>query len=131
MGRSAYPLGDCERFAHGVAQRSLRGRDRRLLELPSALARMTLVVAPVAVPICVLFAGAYFPLLPAQVCTASGSSVSGVLIGETSDRTYIGEAGKSAGALDVLSIPSSQTIQTIIGGNAAASVCPAAAPAAG
>jgi hypothetical protein len=97
----------------------------------AAVARMTLVVALVAVPICVLFAGAYFPLLPAQVCTASGSSVSGVLIGETSDRTYIGEAGKSAGALDVLSIPSSQTIQTIIGGNAAASVCPAAAPAAG
>jgi hypothetical protein len=85
---------------------------------------MTLVVALVAVPICVLFAGAYFPLLPAQVCTLSGSSVTGVLIGETSDRTYVGET-KKRGKLDVFSIPSTQTTQTIIGGGAAASACPA------
>ena len=93
----------------------------------SAVARMAVVVALVAVPICVVFAGAYFPLLPAQVCTASGAKVSGVLIGETSDRTYIGE-DKEVGKLDVFSIPSSQTTQTVIGGNAAASACPAAAP---
>jgi hypothetical protein len=93
-----------------------------------AVARMTLVVALVAVPVCVLFAGAYFPLLPAQVCTTSGSSVTGVLIGETSDRTYVGETGKSVGPLDVLSIPGSQTTRTVIGGSAAASACPAVAP---
>jgi hypothetical protein len=88
-----------------------------------AVARMTLVVALVAAPICVLFAGAYFPLLPAQVCTASGSSVTGLLIGETSDRTYVGETGKWVGPLDVLSIPGSQTTRTVIGGGAAASAC--------
>jgi hypothetical protein len=94
----------------------------------AAVARMAVVIALVAVPICVLFAGAYFPLLPAQVCTASGANVSGVLIGETSDRTYIGEV-KEVGDLNVFSIPSSQTTQTVIGGNAtAASACPAAAP---
>ena len=90
-----------------------------------AVTRMTLVLALVAVPIAVLFAGAYFPLLPAQVCTAGGSSVTGVLIGETSDRTYIGETGKSAGPLDVFSIPNSETTQTVIGGGAPAGACPA------
>ena len=85
---------------------------------------MTLVLAFVAVPICVLFAGAYFPLLPAQVCTVSKPDVKGAPIGETSDRTYIGEQRKR-GKLDVFSIPNSQTTRTIIGGRAAASACPA------
>lgn len=89
-----------------------------------AVVRMTLVVALVVAPIAVLFAGAYFPLLPARVCTANGGSVNGVLIGETSDRTYVGEQ-KERGKLDVLSIPSSETTQTIIGGGAGVSACPA------
>ena len=100
------------------------GGSARSWSASRAVVRMTLVVALVAVPICILFAGAYFPLLPAQVCTASGSSVTGVLIGETSDRTYVGE-DKERGKLDVFSIPSSQTTQTIIGGGAAAGACPA------
>ena len=64
----------------------------------------------------------FFPLLDAQVCTVSGSAVSGVLIGETGDRTYIGESDKPT-PLDVFSIPRSEIKQTIIGGNAASRVC--------
>ena len=101
------------------------GDSARTWSVLAAVVRMTLVVALVAVPITVLFAGAYFPLLPAQVCTMSGASVTGVLIGETSDRTYVGET-KKRGKLDVFSIPSTQTTQTIIGGGAAAAgACPA------
>jgi hypothetical protein len=104
------------------------GDSARSWSAPAAVARMTLVLALVAVPVCVLFAGAYFPLLPARVCTVNEPGVEGVLIGETSDRTYIGEQRKR-GKLDVFSIPSSQTTRTIIGGRRApASACPAVAP---
>jgi hypothetical protein len=96
-----------------------------------AVVRMTLVVALVSLPVCVLFAGAFFPLLDAKVCAQSGSGTSGVLIGETSDRTYIGETGKATGPLLVFSIPRSEIKETIIGGNAAASACPAAQPSGG
>ena len=86
---------------------------------------MTLVVALAAVPICVLFAGAFFPLLDAKVCT-SQSPVTGVLIGETSDRTYIGETEPPAeDKLRVFSVPSSEIKETIIGGGAAGQPCPA------
>jgi hypothetical protein len=95
------------------------------------VARMTLVVALVFLPICVLFAGAFFPLLDAKVCTTSGSEASGVLIGETSDRTYIGQKGKSVGPLLVFAVPRTEIRQTIIGGNAEARACPAQGPGAG
>jgi hypothetical protein len=85
---------------------------------------MTLVVALVALPICVLFAGAFFPLLDTKICSTSGSNASGVLIGETSDRTYIGQKQETSGPLLVFSIPQSEISQTIIGGNAAARPCP-------
>jgi hypothetical protein len=60
---------------------------------------MTLVVALASVPICVVLAGSFFPLLEAKVCT-SQSEVKRLLIGETSDRTYIGETGGSKGPAD-------------------------------
>ena len=85
---------------------------------------MTLVVALAAVPICVLIAGTLYTLLDAKVCT-SGSEVTGVLIGETSDRTYIGQTDRPRGPLLVFSIPSSQIQQTYIGGEADLRPCPA------
>jgi hypothetical protein len=93
--------------------------------------RMTLVVALVFLPICVLFAGAFFPLLDAKVCTTTGSDASGVLIGETGDRTYIGQKGPPVGPLLVFSIPRSEIRQTIIGGNASERPCPVPGPGAG
>ncbi len=87
---------------------------------------MTLVVALAAVPICVLFAGAFFALLDAKVCT-SQSEVTGVLIGETSDRTYIGQTDRPRGPLLVFSIPTSEIKETFIGGDADRRPCSAPA----
>jgi hypothetical protein len=88
------------------------------------VAWMTLVVALVSLPICVLFAGAFFPFLDAKVCTTSGAETTGVLIGETSDRTYIGQEERPVGPLLVFSIPRTAITETFIGGNAGARPCP-------
>jgi hypothetical protein len=88
--------------------------------------RMTLVVALVFLPICVLFAGVFYTLLDAKVCMTSGSDAKGVLIGETSDRTYIGQKRNAAGPLLVFSVPRSEIRQTFIGRNAGARPCPVA-----
>jgi hypothetical protein len=53
-----------------------------------SIGMMTLVVGLVAVPVAVLFGGTHYPLLEAKVCTSAGEQV-GILIGETSDRTYL------------------------------------------
>jgi hypothetical protein len=90
-----------------------------------AITLMTLVVALVALPICVLFAGTFFKLLDAKVCTTSGSATTGVLIGETSDRTYIGQEERPVGPLLVFSIPRDQIAETFIGGDAGLLPCPA------
>jgi hypothetical protein len=84
------------------------------------IALMTIVVAAASVPICVLLSGAFFPLLDAKVCT-SRSEIRGVLIGETSDRTYVGETGPPP--LRVISVPGSQITKTIIGGDADSLPC--------
>jgi hypothetical protein len=105
---------------------------------PRPVFLMTLIIALVCLPVFVLVAGAFFPLLDAKVCTASGAESSGLLIGETSARTYIGQKAKKAKKaktakkakadmpLLVFSIPQSEIKQTIIGGNAVARWCPAA-----
>jgi hypothetical protein len=85
---------------------------------------MTLVVALASVPICVILAGSLFPLLDAKVCTTD-SEVTGVLIGETSNRTYVGEKGEGrTGPLLVFSVPGSQIKETFIGGDAGSRPCP-------
>jgi hypothetical protein len=86
---------------------------------------MTLVVAVASVPICVVVSGSFLPLLDAKVCT-SQSEVTGVLIGEASNRTYIGETEKS-GPLLVFSVPGSEISETFIGGSADKEPCPAPA----
>jgi hypothetical protein len=87
------------------------------------LALMTLVVALASVPICLFLSGAFFPLLDAKVCT-SRAEVAGVLIGETGDRTYIGQTGKPSGPLLIFSVPGGEITETFIGGNADARPCP-------
>lgn len=84
---------------------------------------MTLVVALASLPICVIFAGTFYSLLDAKVCT-SRSEVKGVLIGETSDRTYIGQEERPVGPLLVFSVPRDQITETFIGGNAGSRPCP-------
>jgi hypothetical protein len=94
------------------------------------IALMTLVVALASVPICVILSGSFFPLLDAKVCT-SDSEVRGVLIGETSDRTYIGETERPTGPLLVFSVPGSEIKETFIGGNANLRPCPPQTPTPG
>jgi hypothetical protein len=90
----------------------------------SAVVRMTLVVALASLPFCVVFAGT-INLLDARVCITSGSHgqhVDGVLIGETTTRTYIGENGDQR-PLHVFAIPQPQITETIIGGKADETEC--------
>jgi hypothetical protein len=84
---------------------------------------MTLVVALASVPICVILSGSFFPLLEAKVCT-SDSEFTGVLIGETSTRTYIGQTERPTGPLLVFSVPGSEIKETFIGGLAGSRPCP-------
>ena len=85
-------------------------------------ASMTGVVALAALPACFLFAGT-FRLLDAKVCTDHFART-GLLIGEMSDRIYLGESSerpwrryKGDDALRVISIPQSQVEQLWIGGS--------------
>ena len=76
---------------------------------------MTLVVWLAVLPACLVFAGT-FPLLDAKVCTTSGSERTGLLIGETNQRIYIGES--SGAKRRVISLPLTQVKETFIGGDA-------------
>jgi hypothetical protein len=87
------------------------------------IALMTLVIGLASMPVSVFLSGAFFPLLDAKVCT-SQSEVTGVLIGETTDRTYIGETERPRPPLLVFSVPSSQIVETFIGGSADLRPCP-------
>jgi len=95
----------------------------------SAVVRMTSVVALVSLPFCLVFAGT-INLLDARVCITGGSHVQhvdGVLIGETTNRTYIGENGDQD-PLQVFAIPQSEIIETVIGGGADETDCLKATP---
>jgi hypothetical protein len=66
---------------------------------------------------------------PARVCLQEGSVVDGVLIGETNDRTYLGEPAGTH-PRRVISIPESQIARVVVGGRErqlGAVRCPAAA----
>jgi hypothetical protein len=92
---------------------------------------MTLVVAFVFLPICVLFAGVFFPLPNVRVCMTNGTYVRGVLIAETSERTYIGQAGTGERPRLMFSIPQSEIAKTLIGSRARATPCRVPKPSAG
>lgn len=81
---------------------------------------MTLVVWLAVLPACVVFAGT-FPLLDAKVCTTSGYARTGLLIGETNQRIYIGES--SGAKRRVISLPLTQVKETFIGGDAGLERC--------
>jgi hypothetical protein len=88
-----------------------------------ATAGMALVIALVSLPAWVIGAGT-FHFLDAKVCTTGGLPISGVLIGETSDRVYVGESNRrTSGPRRVVSIPLSQVEEVFIGGQAAAQRC--------
>lgn len=80
---------------------------------------MTLIVALAALPACFIFAGT-FRLLDARVCTANDSARTGLLIGETSDRIYLGETPKhrwdeTGVPRRVMSIPHTEVKEVFIG----------------
>jgi hypothetical protein len=52
---------------------------------------------------------------PAKVCLSDGDELVGVFIGETSDRTYLGDLS-SAHPRRVVSIPQSQVARVLVGG---------------
>jgi hypothetical protein len=93
---------------------------------------MTLIVAFASLPAPLIVAGTQ-PLRGVKVCAIRGEVI-GVLIGETSDRTYvgdaIGESEQNTVPRPVFSIPQAQIVETIIGGPADSElgphpVCPA------
>jgi hypothetical protein len=53
---------------------------------------------------------------PAKVCLIGGRSKVGVLIGETSGRTYIGDP-RGSGPRHVVSIPQSEVVRVVVGGS--------------
>jgi hypothetical protein len=97
------------------------------------IVRMSLVAALAFLPGCVVFAGTIH-LLEVKVCTTlgppmglsapRGRSLQGVFIGETSDRTYIGQRKRPGRPLLVFSVPQSRITETFIGGNAHSRPCP-------
>lgn len=90
----------------------------------SAVVRMALVMALATTPFGVVFAGT-LPMLDARVCITAGrhvQQVDGVLVGETSTRTFIGETGTKR-PKHVFSIPEAEIIETIIGGNVERKTC--------
>jgi len=97
---------------------------------------MGLIVAFAFLTACVVFAGT-FHLLDAKVCTTSQGQgggeligeTSGVLIGETGDRVYIGEVnGGTDRPRRVVSIPLGQVKEVLIGGEASEQSCSGASP---
>jgi hypothetical protein len=93
----------------------------------SSAGAMSLIVALAAVPACFVFAGT-FRLLDATVCTAGDSARSGRLIGELSDRIYLGERradrwDETDVPLRVVSIPKSEVEQMLIGSKPDTGAC--------
>jgi hypothetical protein len=84
---------------------------------------MTLVVALAALPAAIVFAGTY-PLFDAKVClTGTADPVTGSLIGETSDRVYIGEPGPATPRI-VYSVRDAEVAVVYVGGGSARRECP-------
>jgi hypothetical protein len=53
---------------------------------------------------------------PARVCLLNGRGINGVFIGETSDRTYVGDLARPREPRQVQSIPRSQIARVVVGG---------------
>jgi hypothetical protein len=104
-----------------VARRDRDWHDRR------SVAAMTGVVALAFLPMWLMSAGT-FHLLDAKVCLAGDAEEEGVLVGETSDRVYIGEKG-GRGPRRVVSLPLGQVEELVIGGDAAGRPCALDEPA--
>jgi hypothetical protein len=82
---------------------------RRLRRIPTAIASGVL---------CFAIVGTLVVLkdpFPAKVCLVDGGEVVGVLIGETSGRTYLGDVA-AAHPRRVISLPQSQVARLVVGG---------------
>lgn len=77
------------------------------------------VYSATAIP-ATMFAAAAFPLTPARVCTVDNFSENGFLVGETSDRVYLGEESDDR---RIAVIPFSKVGELFIGRNASDSTC--------
>ena len=54
---------------------------------------------------------------PARVCLLNGRAVDGVFVGETSDRTYLGDLARPHEPRHMVSIPRSQIARVVVGGH--------------
>jgi hypothetical protein len=70
--------------------------------------------------LCYLIIGALVVMkdpFPARVCLLSGRGVDGVFVGETSDRTYLGDLERPNEPRHLVSIPRSQIARVVVGGS--------------
>jgi hypothetical protein len=82
--------------------------------------------AAVALVACVVIAAlfAFKDPFPARVCSVDGAAdATGVFIGETQDRIYIGDAPDRPGRHNITSVPLSRVARVFIGGGAAEARC--------
>jgi hypothetical protein len=89
------------------------------------VAAMAGVFAGALVPPAIAF-GATLPLLDAQVCRVTGPPENGSLIGETSDKVYIGQGEETEGNRNLVVVPYSEISEVFAGGKAQDRKCPPA-----
>ena len=78
-----------------------------------------IAAAVVAGVVCYLVIAALVVLkdpFPARVCLLNGRGVDGVFVGETSDRTYLGDLERPNEPRHLVSIPRSQIARVVVGG---------------
>ena len=112
-------------FAVYILALSLRARLARRFGGPAwqrnrPLTGMTLVVAFASLPLWVIL-GARFHLLDAKACMKGDFARTGVLVGETGERVYIGETGSAPRR--VQSLPLAEVEELFIGGQATEQMC--------
>lgn len=111
----------------------LTGRDVAIRSLGSVLewnsvrgrVRMAVVYAAAAMPAMIL-AAAVTPLTSAKVCMAGGGEQSGKLVGESSDRVYMGEAPDTPEKAEyrrIVVIPMAKIDQLFVGPHPTGAVC--------
>jgi hypothetical protein len=98
-----------------IAVAALSGWAAKQLHLSRRISTVIAIVAGLACYVGIGWLVVSKDPFPAKVCLTEGDEVVGVFIGETSDRTYLGDLA-SAHPRRVVSIPQSQVARLVIGG---------------
>jgi hypothetical protein len=100
--------------------------DRNSWNNERVVGAMAALYAAAIVPGAIAF-GATIPFLDAKVCRTTGYE-NGSLLGETSDKVYLGLGEPTQSDREIAVIPYSQVRQVLAGGNAHDAMCPPAEP---